>query len=652
EKIAVGTKINQIFKQGETIIEIGVTPNRGDCLGVFGIARDLAASGLGTLRSAEVKPIKGTFESPIKTEIISKDCNYFAGFFIKNVKNAPSPKWLKDSLEAVGSNSISAIVDITNYVMIQQNQPIHAYDADGLEGNIVAKNASGENFKSLKDLDYKLDNEELIIENNDKVIGLAGIIGGLESSVSEQTTNIFLEAASFDSDSIAKTGRKLNILSDSRYRFERSVDLSNTKNALEVAANLVLEICGGEISNIVEAGSDEATKIKIDFDLTKIKQILGIEIEKDIVTKILQDLGFKIEQMGNKNLKVEVPTSRKDVTIYQDLIEEIIRIHGLDKLESQPLEFSNDNKIQKSALEIVSEKLMGSGFTETINYAFIDEKFSKLFTQIKPELRLINPISSQMSYMRPTLLAGILQNISKNQMRKADNLSLFEVGKVFSDVVPSAQKNHVCGIRIGKNKTQNHYSDQRDFDVFDIKKDLFDCLETLGFSAQSFILEDEAPNYFHPFRCKKIKMGKKIIGYFGEIHPMILGKFDVKGRACAFEIFIEELPINLDKKSNKKAFAVSDLLPVQRDFAFILEEKIAVGDLLKTVSNIDKKLISKINLFDIYQDEKLGTNKKSIALSIQIQPFDKTLTGEEIDVISQKVIDIVSDKFNGVLRDK
>ncbi|MFT7099503.1 MAG: phenylalanyl-tRNA synthetase beta chain [Rickettsiales bacterium] len=442
------------------------------------------------------------------------------------------------------------------------------------------------------------------------------------------------------------------MLSDARYRFERSVDLSNTKKALSIAANLILEICGGEISNISEAGSDIVTKTKIDFDLSKIKQILGIEIEKSIVIKILQDLGFSIENIDDQNIKVEVPAARKDITIYQDLIEEIIRIHGLDKINSQPLEFSNDHCIQKSALEIVSEKLVNSGFVETINYSFIDEKISKLFNELKPELQLLNPISSQMSHMRPNLLPGILQNVSKNQMRKIDDLSFFEVGRVFDGVLPSAQKNNICGIRIGKNKPQNHYLDQRNFDVFDIKKDLFDCLESLGFSAQSFILEDGAPKYFHPHRSKKVKMGKKIIGYFGEIHPMILKKFDIKGRLVAFEILPEDLPINLNKKSNKKAFAVSDLLCVQRDFSFILDEKIAVGDLLKSVTNVDKQFISKVNLFDIYQDEKIGCDKKSIALSIQIQPSDKTLTSDEIDVISQKVIDVVGEKFNGILRDK
>ncbi|MFT7088164.1 MAG: phenylalanyl-tRNA synthetase beta chain, partial [Rickettsiales bacterium] len=557
EKIAVGTKINQIFTEGETIVEISVTPNRGDCLGVFGIARDLAASGIGTLKFPEIKEINGSFESEIKAEINSKNCEYFSGIQIKNIKNAPSPKWLKDYLESVGSNSISAIVDITNYAMLQLNQPMHAYDSDRLSGNIIVRDAlEGENFKSLKDLDYVLSGGELIIENDQNIIGLdiiglAGIIGGKDSSVLESTTNIFLEAAFFNAENIATTGRNLNIISDARYRFERAIDLANVKNALKFAANLILEICGGEPSKIVEVGNNKPKKTEINFDLSQIKQLIGIEIPEDFVIKTLQDLGFEVQKISENILKVQVPTHRKDISIYQDLIEEIIRFYGLDNIKSEAI-LVDDIKTQKSALDIARFELSNAGFNETINYSFIDKKSASLFAELKPELQLLNPISSQMSQMRPSLLAGILQNISKNQMRSFADLSLFEIGRIFSGSGLNEQKNSVAAVRIGKNKVANHYLDQRDFDVFDLKKDLFDLLETFGFSSQSFGLEDGAPDYYHPHRSKKVKLGRNIVGYFGEIHPLITKKFDVKGRAIALEIFIEELPINLDKKINKK----------------------------------------------------------------------------------------------------
>jgi len=651
EKFAIGTKISEVFGLNAAVVEINVTPNRGDCLGVFGIARDLAAAGLGVLKNPEIKNIKGQFSSPIKAKIESGNCQYFSGFYIKNVKNQPSPKWLRDRLETVGSNSISAIVDITNYVMLCLNQPLHAYDADKLSGDILVRDAIvGEDFKSLKDLNYKLSGGELVIANNSQAIGLAGVIGGLQSAVSLETQNIFLEAAFFNPENIAKTGRSLNILSDARYRFERAIDLGNVKNALQMAANLIVEICSGEISEIVEAGNSSVSRYEIEFDLKQIKQIIGIEIDKDFVLKTLQNLGFEPQEIGDNLLKVQVPSHRNDIKIYQDLVEEIIRIYGLNQITSQPLDVANSGSIQKSSLEIVRNKLVNSGFVEAINYSFIDEKLSALFGDIKPELKLQNPIANQMNYMRPTLLIGLLQNVAKNQARGFGDLSLFETGRIFFGAQPNQQKNAVAGLRVGKNKQQNHYKDERSFDVFDVKKDLFDGLESLGFSVSSFQLVDEAPNYYHPHRSKAVKLGKNIVGYFGELHPLIAKKLDVKNRVNIFEIFVEELPINLGKKTNKKAFSVSDFLPVNRDFAFVLEASTPVGDLLKTVAGVDKNLITEVNLFDIYHDQKLGENKKSIAFSIEIQPIEKTLTGEEIEVISGKVVQAVSEKFAGVLR--
>ena len=658
KKFAIGTKVSEVFGLNEAVVEINVTPNRGDCLGVFGIARDLAAAGLGQLKSPNINTIHSSFSSPITAKIASQNCSYFSGFYIKNVQNKPSPKWLKDRLEAVGCNSISAIVDITNYVMLSLNQPLHSYDADKISGDIVIRNSiAGEDFKSLKNIDYKLNDGDLVIENRGQIIGLAGVIGGFSTLVSESTQNIFLEAAFFNPENIAKTGRSLNILSDARYRFERAIDLSNVSNALKMAASLVLEICGGEnteISEIVEAGNSSVEKLKIVFDLEKIQQLIGIEIDKNFVIQTLQNLGFTVQQLGESLLLAQVPSHRNDIKIYQDLIEEIIRIYGLNQIKSEPLKIDGENNIEKSTqestLEIVRNKLANSGFVETINYSFIDEKLASLFADFKPELKLQNPIANQMNYMRPSLLVGLLQNISKNQARGFEDLSFFEVGRIFSGIQIDQQKNAAAGLRIGKNKQPNHYKDQRSFDVFDVKKDLFDCLEVLGFSAAGFILEDATPNYYHPHRSKMVKLGKKIIGYFGELHPLIAKKLDVKGRVNIFEILIEELPINLNKKITKKAFLVSDFLPVNRDFAFVLDAKIAVGDLLKVVGNVDKNLITEVNLFDIYQDQKLGENKKSVALSIQIQPVEKTLTGEEIEAISQKVIKSVSEKFAGVLR--
>ena len=655
EKFAIGTKISEVFGLDEAVIEINVTPNRGDCLGVFGIARDLASSGLGVLKLPEIKTIKGNFISPVKAkiadEIYPQNCCYFSGFYIKNITNCDSPKWLKQRLEAIGCNSISAIVDITNYIMFSQNQPTHCYDADQLSGDILVRfSTQNENFKSLKDQNYQLPCGQLVIENNQQIAGLAGIIGGQKTAVTKDTKNIFLEAAFFNPENISVAGRSLNILSDARFRFERCVDLANVKNALKMAANLILEICGGEISEVVEVGSNVDLKPEIDFDLNQIQKIIGIKIEKDSVVKILENLGFKTKECGENLLQVQVPSHRSDIKIYQDLVEEVIRIYGLHQIKSEHLKKSDENVYQKSELEIIREQLAQDGFVETINYSFVDEKIASLFGKIKKELVLQNPIAIQMNYMRPNLLIGLLQNISKNQARGFEDLSLFEIGKIFLGVKKDQQKNVVVAARINKNKPKDHYADQRVFDVFDIKKDLFLCLENLGFSGKALQMFDEAPNYYHPYRSTTLKLGKNIIGHFGELHPLIAKKLDVKGKANIFELFIEELPLNLNKKSSRKSFVISDLLPVNRDFAFVVDEKIAVGNLLKKVAEIDRNLITEVNLFDVYQDQKLGDDKKSIAFSIQIQPCEKTLTSEEIEAIGNKVILKVKEDFGGVLR--
>lgn len=659
-KFAVGTKISEVFGSGDVVIEINVTPNRGDCLGVYGIARDLAAAGIGVLKSPKIPQIKGSFVSPISTKINSQNCYYFSGYCIKNVNNVSSPKWLKDRLSAIGVNSISAIVDVTNYVMFAFNQPLHGYDADKLSGNIVVRDANvDENFLSLKNQNYRLSGDELVIADDSGVIGLAGIMGGMNTAVSESTKNIFLEAAFFKAENIAKTGRKLNILSDARYRFERSIDGARVADALKMAADLILEICGSqtkvEISEVIEIKNYHPVATPINFPLDKIKQILGIIIDRNFVVNALQKLGFAVDDADNNILKVTPPTHRSDVAIAEDLIEEIIRIYGLNNVIAEPLSSRHPIDNSGSNLEIISNKLCANGFVENISWSFIDDKIAAVFASTKPELFVTNPIAAQMNYMRPTLLAGLLTMIAKNQARGFNDLMVFEVGKIFLGVKKDQQKNVAAAIRIGKNKEKNHYQEQRDFDIFDIKKDLFDCLEALGFSVNSLSVTSEVPSYYHPHRAGAVKLGRNVIAYFGELHPIVNKKLDVTGRANAFELLIDDLPVVNKKSATKKPFVVSDFQAVKRDFAFVVGAEIAVGDLLKKVAEVDKNLITEVNLFDIYQGDKLadklGIGKKSIAFSINIQPQNKTLTSEEINQISDKVIAVVAEKFSGMLRE-
>ncbi len=659
DSFPIGSKISQVFGLNDAIIEINITPNRGDCLGVFGIARDLAAAGIGTIKSPKIKTIQSDEAFPFKIKVESNDCPYFSAAYIKNVNNQSSPKWLKTRLESIGCKPTSLVVDVVNYTMFCLGQPLHCYDADYLSENLLVKNATpAQQFKSLAGNNYQLNGGELVVENDQEIVALAGIIGGEKTAVSLKTKNILLESAWFLPQNIAQTGRSLNIISEARFRFERGVDLQNVSSALMMASNLILEICGDEKTSVslVEFGSNLVKKNQISLDLRQVKAITGIEIDHILVKQILTNLGFELKEINQNLIEVVVPTHRSDITIYQDLVEEIIRIYGLNQIVSQPLKFDLTKQNQSacvSKLDAVVNKLANSGFRETINYSFIDENLANLFAAFNPQLKLQNPIAKQMSQMRPTLLVGLLQNVAKNQNRGFENLSIFEIGRIFLDTQPNKQRNVIAALRIGKNKEQDQFADQRNFDIFDIKQDLFSCLEVLNISPNSTQLSNKAPNYYHPHRSKAVAIGRNVIAYFGELHPLITKNFAIQSRVNVFELLIEDIPpelLNSNKNSHKKVFNVSDLPTVKRDFAFIVDRNIEVGEILKKVANFDKSLINEVNLFDVYQDQKLGDNKQSIAFSIKIQPIEKTLNSEEIEAISQKIIKMVENDFAATLR--
>lgn len=660
DKIKIKTPITEIFGNNDPVIDINITPNRGDCLGVYGIARDLAAAEIGILKELKISNISGKFNSETLVKITSeseKYCPYFSGYYFKNISNKTSPKWLKERLEAIGVNSINAVVDVTNYVMYSLNQPLHAYDADKIKGNILVRNSkNGEEFISLKDVKYNLHGEELLICDSEKIVGLGGIIGSNATMALENSKNIFLEAAYFNPDNIAASGRKLNILSDARYRFERNIDIQNVKKALNMAASLILEICGGEISNIIEVGSDNFSVTEIIFDVHKIKEIANVEIAAEEIEKILATLGFIVKKLSPDQLHVKVPSFRPDITIDEDLVEEVIRIYGFEKIKTEPLiELKYQNP--ESTLNILRSKLCNSGLDEVINWSFIDSKIAPHFTKINPQLFIANFISEEMDYMRPSLVPGLITNIKKNQDRGFNNLALFEIGKIFSNSEIKGQNNSIAVVRVGKNKEKNHYKDERFFDVMDVKKDLFISLEVLEINSKSIqiITADSSefhnliPDYYHPYKSAIAKIGRNIIGYFGEIHPVINKKFDVKGRINVFELFIDQLP-QVNKKSKNKPFVKSDFQIVNRDFAFIFDKAIKISDIIKLVKNSDQELINEVNIFDIFEGDNISKEKKSIAFNVEIVPKLKTLTTEEIDEISKKIIESISDKLNGILR--
>ncbi len=648
EKWPVGTKITEVFSLNDALIEINVTPNRGDCLGIYGIARDLAAAGIGTLKNPEIKKAAGKFPTAIEIKNeAATSCPHIAFRSIKNVKNCESPKWLKDRLTSIGANSISALVDITNYVMFALNRPMHAYDANKINGSLHIRFAKNdEKFTSLKGEEFNLDEKILVISDSQKPLGIAGVTGSNNSGCDLETNEILLESAFFAPTAVSYSGRKLNILSDARFRFERGVDEGSCETGIDLATQLILEICGGEVGETKIIGTKSASK-KITFDASKIKKITGVEIASDKATKILSDLGFSTTKSG-ETLEVEVPSHRHDVTIEQDLVEEVVRIFGYNQIPSTPLTSGSALISQVNILHQARKYLAAQGMIETISWSFVDENLVELFAQKNEKLILQNPISIEMNHMRPTLAIGLLESYRKNCARNFSDLSLFEIGNVFVD---DKQNLMISGIRAGKNKEQSHFHDERDFDVFDVKKDFFDILEIFGLRADSTqISTNDAPKYYHPHRFAAVKLGKNLVGYFGEIHPSLAKKFDLKNRVNIFEIFVDNLP-QTQKSTARKAFIANDLQMVERDFAFLVNKDQAIGDLIKTIGNCDKQLIKEVSIFDIFSGKNISEDKKSVALRVKIQPLEKTLTSEEIDLIGKKIIEAVNKFYGATLRE-
>lgn len=647
EKWAIGAKISEVFSQNDAVIEINVTPNRGDCLGIYNIARDLAAAGLGTLKHIEISKTKSAFALPISLKNEAPEiCSRAAFRYIKNVKNCESPKWLKDQLAALGMNSISAIVDVTNYVMIAFNRPMHAYDASKINGALTIRLAKNdEKFVSLKNDEFTLDEKILVIADDKKALGIAGIIGSNNSGCDAQTSEILLEAAFFDAENIAKTGRKLSILSDARHRFERGVDANSCEFGIDLATKLILEICGGEASEVAVLGEVKAAK-KIEFSYDKIKSITGVEVAPEQAAEILEKLGFSLQKQSEKNFLVEIPSHRHDIFVDEDLAEEVVRIFGYDKIGKTPLPIFSKKK-ETNILHKVRTYLASQGFIETISWSFVDENLVEIFAEKNSKLTLANPISSELNHMRPTLAIGLLESYKKNVARNFSNLSLFEIGNVFA---ADAQKLMISGLRAGKNKEENHYGDARNFDVFDVKKDFAEVIESFGLRFESLQLSTaNAPKYYHPHRFADLRLGKNLVGFFGEIHPTIAKKFDLKNRVNLFEIFVDTLP-NQQKSGARKAFIQNDLQLVERDFAFVVDKTQAAADLIKTIASTDKQLIKEVSIFDIFSGKNLEEGKKSIAFKVLIQPIEKTLTSEEIEVIAKKIIDAVATNHKAWLR--
>ena len=643
------------------IIDLSITPNRADCLGVRGIARDLAAAGTGKLKKLTLKNIKNSSPQKININIIkekNQGCLAFGSCLIRGVKNTESPKWLKDKIITLGQKPISAIVDITNYVMIDLNRPLHAYDADKIDKGIIVRNSKkGETFKALDNENYSLKEDMCVISDNSGVLGLGGIIGGTRSGTEFNTTNILLESAYFDPRSIRKTSKLLNIDTDAKYRFERGIDPESIELGLLKAAELIKKICGGEISKIDIKKNENFKRKQIKFNIPFFEKITGFKVVDKEIIKILSDLGFKIKKQKNL-LKLSVPTWRPDIIQPIDIVEEIVRIKGYDQIkieEPEKVRLKQTLNKQQRLFHFLQRSIASKGYLETITWSFTDSKINQLFNENKSQLKIVNPISSGLDVLRNSIFSNLIVYLKNNLDRGFKDISLFEIGPIFTGYKPGDQEIVIAALRSGKLSRLNWLEKERTVDLFDAKRDVIQSLSEAGFDQSKLFIDDKTPDYFHPGKSGAIYLNKnedKPVAYFGEIHPNIIKKLDIKTETLAiFEIYLDNIKKTEKKlKDQKSQYKYSDYQKSERDFAFVLDKNFKVQDLTKVISEIDKNLIKSIKVFDIYEGENIPEDKKSIALNITIQSSEKTLTDEDLEKINKLIISTVENKTGAKLR--
>ena len=660
------TKVNVPFfdaNKFSDLIEIGITPNRQDCLGVKGIARDLAAAGLGTLKPSSASVYEGTFKSPINVKLdfekkYTHACPVFASRYIKNVKNQQSPKWLQDKLQSIGLKPISSIVDITNFILFDQARPLHAYDADKISGQMVVRmSKEGEEFLGLDENTYTLENNVCVIADKDNVLGVGGILGGSTSGCSENTKNVLIESALFDTNLTAATGKKMHIESDARYRNERGVDPQSVLNGIELATKLIIEICGGTASEINIAGSIPTKKNIVKLRHNRIKEITGVEVTQTQTSSILKSLGFEISN-DEDSYDVVIPSWRQDVTKEIDLIEEIVRIKGYDSI---PLNVPTLKKYQpKKSVDTLTKRshlarrsISSIGFNECITWSFISDVDARKFKKNISSLILKNPISDELNCMRTSLLPNLLHATKKNIDRGSNNVLLFEVGPVFHTGKPGDQSEFVCTTRYTNNKEKDWRiaTNESSFDLFDSKSDMLHLLREYNINELELNFTSNIYNFLHPKNSACINLKNKIIGYFGEIHPKILSTFGINEPIYSFEINLNALPQFKEISTNlNKGYKVSDYPPVDRDFAFIVDKKISADLIIKTAYESNSSIIKNVDVFDVFENLTLGDDNKSIAIKVRFQSFDKTFNDQEIEELCKQLISVVVQKTGGKVR--
>jgi phenylalanyl-tRNA synthetase beta chain len=662
EDAPVGTPFATWAKLDDPVIEINLTPNRPDATSVYGIARDLAAAGLGTLKDVAIAPVPGDGACPVKVSIEAPElCPGFALRLVKGVRNGPSPKWMQQRLIAIGLRPINALVDITNYVTFDRGRPLHVFDARKVAGNLVVRRAKdGETVLALDGREYTLTPDMCAIADDNGVESIAGIMGGEHSGCDEATTDVLIESALWDPMATARTGRTLGIVSDARYRFERGVDPEFMVPGIELAAKLVMELCGGTPSEIEVVGYAGHEPKVVSFPFSEVKRLTGIEVAPEESRSILSRLGFAPKGEGG-TIDVAVPSWRPDVDGKADLVEEVMRIHGVEKIDPQPL-VSHDavNGRILTTLQIrtraAKRALAVRGMMEAVTWSFIPARHAELFGGGQPALKLANPIAADMSDMRPSLLPGLIAAAQRNADRGFADVALFEVSGTYEGDRPEQQRRVAGGVRRGTAKMEGqgrHWAgNSASVGAFDAKADAFAALEACGAPVDKLQVEAGGPGWYHPGRSGTIKLGPKVVlGTFGEFHPKTLEALDVSGPLCGFEVFIDAIPEPKAKPTRTKPrLDLSPFQAVRRDFAFVVDKGVEAAALTRAASAADKKLITGVRVFDIFEGPSLGPDKKSVAIEVAIQPVERTLTDEDFETLAGRIVENVAKQTGGVLR--
>ncbi len=664
---AVGQAYAAFAGLDDPVIEINLTPNRPDCTGIHGIARDLAAAGIGTLKRGQLAPVKGEGTCPVAVtrDFAPEDahlCPLFGLRLVRGVKNGPSPEWMRRRLTAIGLRPINALVDITNYVTFDRGRPLHVFDAAKVKGALTVRRArDGEEIVALDGRTYRLDDNAIVIADEAGVESIAGIMGGEHSGCDEGTTDVLIESALWDPLTIARTGRRLGIVTDARYRFERGVDPAFALPGLDLATKLVLDLCGGTPSQSTVSGEVPDTDRIIDFPWTEVRRLSGLDLPRPEMKVTLESLGFHVAGSGDR-AKVLSPSWRPDVEGKADLVEEIVRIAGLDRIEPKPLP-RIDATVIRPVLTVMQKRtrqakreFAARGLVEAVTWSFIAHDDATLFGGGKPELALANPIAADLSDMRPSLVPGLARAAQRNADRGYGDVALFEVGQCFASDQPEGQTTKATALRRGSARhggAGRHWDGAaKPVDAFEAKADALALLTSLGVPTGGLQVVAGGPDWLHPGRSGTLQFGpRNQVGFFGELHPRVLKALDIKGPVVVCEITLDALPLPKHRPTKMKpAATLPDFQPLTRDFAFVVSRSVAAGDILKAAQAAERNLVTGIEVFDVYEGAGIGEDQKSVAVAVRLQPTDRTLTDAEIEAVSQKIVAEVTRKTGATLR--